>query len=105
MTYTLRSTHKYNQYKEKLREELDRLEARNIVTPVNVPTAWISATVVTVKKNGNIRLCVDPKPLNLALKQNHYPLPTIEDVLPNLSNARFFTVLDAKKWVLACNPQ
>jgi len=73
--------------KEKLREELDRLEARNIVTPVNVPTAWISATVVTVKKNGNIRLCVDPKPLNLALKRNHYPLPTIEDVLPNLSNA------------------
>ena len=82
--------------KEKLREELDCLEARNIVTPVNVPTAWISATVVTMKKNGNIRLCVDPKPLNLALKRNHYPLPTIEDVLPNLSNARCFTVLDAK---------
>ena len=83
--------------KEKLREELDRLETRNIVTPVTVPTAWISATVVTMKKNGNIRLCVDPKPLNLALKRNHYPLPTIEDVLPDLSNARCFTVLDAKK--------
>ena len=82
--------------KEKLREELDRLETRNIVTPVTVPTAWISATVVTMKKNGNIRLCVDPKPLNLALKRNHYPLPTIEDVLPDLSNARCFTVLDAK---------
>ena len=82
--------------KGKLREELDRLEARNIITPVSVPTAWISATVITMKKNGNIRLCVDPKPLNQALKRNHYPLPTIEDVLPNLSNARCFTVLDAK---------
>ena len=82
--------------KEKLREELDRLETRNIGTPVNVPTAWISATVVTMKKNGNIRLCVGPKPLNVALKRNHYPLPRIEDVLPDLSNVRCFTVLDAK---------
>ena len=64
--------------------------------PVNVPTAWISATLVTMKKNGNIRLCIDPKPLNEALKRNHYPLPTIEDVLPALSNERCFTVLDAK---------
>ena len=82
--------------KEKLKEEIDRLEGLNIITPVNVPTSWISATVVTLKKNGNVRLCVDPKPLNQALKRNHYPLPTIEDVLPELSNARCFTVLDAK---------
>ena len=71
--------------KEKLKEELDRLEGLNIITPVNVSTSWISATVVTLEKNGNVRLCVDLK-----------PLPTIEDVLPELSNARCFTVLDAK---------
>ena len=39
---------------------------------------------------------MDPKPFNQALKCNHYPLPTIKDVLPELSNARCFTVLDAK---------
>ena len=82
--------------KEKLREEIDCLEGLNIITPVNVPTSWISPTVVTLKKNGNVRLCVDPKPLNQALKCNHYPLPTIKDVLPELSNARYFTVLDAE---------
>ena len=68
--------------KEKLKEELDGLEGLNIITPVNVPTSWISPTVITLKKNGNVRLCVDPKPLNQALKRKHYPLPTIEDVLP-----------------------
>ena len=47
--------------KEKLKEELDRLEGLNITTPVNVPTSWISATVITLKKNGNVRLCVDQK--------------------------------------------
>ena len=40
--------------------------------------------------------CVDPKLLNQALKRNHYPLPTIEDFLPELTNARCFTVLDAE---------
>lgn len=64
--------------KEKLKEELDRLEGLIIITQVNVPTSWISATVVTLKKNGNVQLCVDPKPLNQALKCNHYPLPTIK---------------------------
>ena len=49
-----------------------------------------------MKKDGRIRLCVDPKPLNRALKRNHYPLPTIEDVLPQLAKVKFFTVLDAK---------
>ena len=75
---------------------MDHLEGLNIMTPVNVPISWISATVVTLKKYGNVRLCVDLKPLNQALKRNHYPLPTIEDVLPVLSNARCITVLDAK---------
>ena len=74
--------------KEKLKEEIDRLEGLNIITPVNVATSWISATLVTLKKNGNVHLCVDTKPLNQALKRNHYPLPTIEDVLPELSYAR-----------------
>ena len=82
--------------KEKLKEGLDRLEGLNIITSVNVPTSWISATVVTLTKNGNVRLCVDAKPLNQALKRNHYPLPTIEDVLTELTDARCFTVLDAK---------
>ena len=36
--------------KEKLKEELDRLEGLNIITPVNVPTSWISTTVVTLKR-------------------------------------------------------
>ena len=70
--------------KEKLKEEIDRLECLNIITPINVPISWISVTVVTLKKNGNVRLCVDPKPLNQALTRNHYPLPTIEDVLSEL---------------------
>ena len=82
--------------KDKLKAELDRLVEANIIFPVDTPTSWISALVVTVKKSGDIRLCIDPKPLNKALKRNHYPSPTIDDILPDLARARCFSVLDAK---------
>ena len=54
--------------------------------------------LVTTKTNGKVRLCIDPKPLNKALHRNQYPLPTIDDVVPVLSKAHVFTVLDAKNW-------
>ena len=82
--------------KEMLKTEITRLEKLGVIKAVDVPTDWISAMVVTMKKDGRIRLCVDPKPLNRALKRNHYPLPTIEDVLPQLAKVKLFTVLDAK---------
>ncbi|XP_046569481.1 uncharacterized protein K02A2.6-like [Haliotis rubra] len=82
---------------QKLKAELERLTDLKIITPVNVPTDWISALVV-VKKQGTdkIRICIDPKPLNQALKRNHYPIKTIDDILPELSNAKCFTLADAK---------
>ena len=52
--------------------------------------------VIVMKRNGRVRLCIDPKPLNTALKRNHYPLPVIDDILPSLANAKVFTVMDAK---------
>ena len=42
------------------------------------------------------QLCIDPKPLSQALKRNHYPLPTIEDILCELSQAKCFSILYAK---------
>ena len=82
--------------KDKLKAELNRLVDVNVITPVDTPTTWISVIVVTVKKNGDIRLCIDPKPLNKAPKRNHHPSPTIDDILPDLAQARCFSVLDAK---------
>ena len=52
---------------------------------------------VAVRKLGKIRLCIDPKDLNKAITRPHYPLPTIEDILSKLTNAKVFSVLDAQK--------
>ena len=82
--------------KDKLQAELEILSNMEIIAKVDDPTNWISSMVVTTKRNGKVRLCIDPKALNNALKRNHYPLPSIEDVLPLLSDAKLFTVLDAR---------
>ena len=39
-------------------------------------------------------MCIDPKPLNKALKRNYYQLPVIDDILPELSSAKVFPKLD-----------
>ena len=54
------------------------------------------SSLVTVVKPGKLRICIDPKHLNENIKRSHYPLPTIEDLLPDLSKAKIFSVVDAK---------
>ena len=79
-----------------LKAELQDLQRRGIITPVECSTDWISGMVVVQKPSGKLRVCIDPRPLNKALKRSHFPLQTIEDILPDLSKARVFTVCDVK---------
>ena len=39
-------------------------------------------------------MCIDPRPLNEALKRSDYQLPTMDEVLPKLANARIISKLD-----------
>ena len=63
---------------------------------VDGPSDWISSLVIQTKKDGSLRLCIDPRPLNKALKRCHYPMPILDDVLPKLTRAKVFSVLDLK---------
>ena len=82
--------------RESLKQELDRLEKKGLLVPVHVPTDWDSSLVIAQRRNGKIRLCIDTKPLNKALKRNRYPLPLLDDLLAKLTNAKVFSVVDAK---------
>ena len=77
----------------RLKAELDRLEKLKVIAPVTDPTDWVSSLN---KPNGSIRICLDPKPLNKALKRAHYPVTTMEDILPDLTRARVFSVADVR---------
>ena len=76
--------------------ELDTMVSKEIIIPVTEPTPWVSSMVVTQKKNRKIRICLGPQHLNKAMMRNHYPLPTIEEVATRLTNAKVFSILDAK---------
>ena len=66
----------------------------DIIAPVTNPTEWINLMIVVPKKNGTLRLCLDPKELNAVIQQEHYPLFTIEDVATRLHGTKVFRVLD-----------
>ena len=82
--------------RETVREKLIQLERDQVIEKVTKPTEWVSSMLI-VNKPGKLRICLDPRDLNRAIKREHYPLPTIEDVATRLKTAKVFTVLDARK--------
>ena len=78
-------------------EELDQLKKWGTLSTVrNEHIPWVNSTVVTIKPNGSIRLCLDPRNLNKAVKQNPYYVRTIDDVTPKVIGSTYFSILDAR---------
>ena len=78
--------------------ELKDLQDQGILEKVTEPTEWVSAPTIVNKpsaKNG-IRLCIDSRPLNTALKRSEYPIPTVDHLLTEIVNAKVFTLADIK---------
>ena len=77
----------------KLKESLDDLQSQQ----VTCPTEWISSLMVVPKRDSTkLRICLDPKDFNRAIRREHYPLPTIEDVATHLHGAKMFSLLDVR---------
>ena len=82
---------------DKVKAEPTRMVNLGVITPVTDPTEWVSSMVATHKKNSDdIRLCIDPRDLNKALKHPHHPMRTVEEVAAQMPNSTVFSVLDAK---------
>ena len=59
------------------------MESLGVLERVTAATDWISSVVVETKKDGSLRVCIDPRPLNKALKRCHYSMPVVDDILPD----------------------
>ena len=77
------------------RAELDRLVKEGIITEVHEHTEWINSIVPVMKEDGSLRLCLDPKDLNKAIERNQWYARTLDDILPELAQSKYFTVKDA----------
>ncbi|MES9973437.1 MAG: reverse transcriptase domain-containing protein, partial [Candidatus Thiodiazotropha sp.] len=80
--------------REKLQAELKRLCGLGVLKKVDKPTDWVSQIAIVTKKSGELRICIDPKPLNEALRRERHALPTLDDILPDLAQAKYFTKVD-----------
>jgi hypothetical protein len=80
--------------KDKIKEELDRMEREGVIVRQMEPTAWVNSMVTVVKPN-KVRICIDPKDLNQAIQREHFPMKTIEEIVADMPDAKVFSVLDA----------
>ncbi len=48
------------------------------------------------KKNGDVRLCIDYRKINLQMVKDAYALPNLEETFSALTGSRWFSVLDLK---------
>lgn len=82
--------------REKAELELQKLEAQDIIekVPDTEHTDWVSPIVVVPKKDGKIRVCVDMRAANTAIKRIRHPIPTVKDISLELNGSKVFSKLD-----------
>ena len=76
-----------------MQKEFFRLIESKIIFPIK-HTSWVSNLVPIRKKNGELRLCVDFRDLNIVSLKDRYPLPSMEKILQYVLRAELFSLLD-----------
>ena len=82
--------------REKLNKELEKMEREEIIEQHEGPAPWVSNLVLAPKDDGAIRVTVDMRQVNKAIKQTHIPIPTVEEIRSNFSGFKVFSKIDFK---------
>jgi hypothetical protein len=54
----------------------------------------LSPIVIVPKKNGNLKICIDFKKLNVATKKDPFPLPFKDEVMNTIMGYESYSFLD-----------
>ena len=82
--------------KDDVRNEINQMVELGVIEKVEEPTDWVSSIVYSRKSNGKLRICLDPKDLNTAIKRPHYPTPTLEEITHKLAGSMISSKLDTR---------
>ncbi|WVZ96653.1 hypothetical protein U9M48_042263 [Paspalum notatum var. saurae] len=77
-----------------VKKQIDELLEKGFIRKSTSP--WASPALLTEKKDGTLRMCVDYRGLNAVTVKNKYPLPRIEDLFDQLKGACVFSKIDLR---------
>ena len=67
---------------------------QDIIEKVEGATPWLSPLIPIPLKSGDIRLVLDIRMANQALKRRRVHMPTVDDILHKMEGASVFTEVD-----------
>uniref|UniRef100_A0A5S6QAX4 RNA-directed DNA polymerase n=1 Tax=Trichuris muris TaxID=70415 RepID=A0A5S6QAX4_TRIMR len=78
----------------RIEAEISRLLKEKVLEPINNPK-WSTPVVPIIKPTGAVRLCGDYKiTINTALQEHPFPIPSVNQLLSNLSGGGFYAKID-----------
>lgn len=77
-------------------EKVESMLEAGIIERVQT-SKWISPLVMQPKPDGDVRICVDMRRANESVIREYHPLPTIDEFLPYLGDAKYFSKIDVRQ--------
>ena len=86
------------QLKGEIGAKLQEMENLGVIAKCDdsIASEWVNSLAFARKANGDLRICLDPKHLNEAIKRTYHKTPTLEEISHQLNGAQLFSKLDAK---------
>ena len=81
-------------YREIVNKEIAKLKNQGVIEESNSP--WSAPLLLIKKKDGSYRVVVDYRELNSITIPDRYPIPSINEALSSLRNAKIFSSIDLK---------
>ena len=72
---------------------MDKLHKAKFIKVVLYPQ-WVANIVPVIKKNGQVRICIDFRDLNRACPKDDFPLPHIDLLIDNTAGYKMLSFMD-----------
>ena len=82
--------------RERFNREILRMEEQGIIEEHHGPAPWVSNAVLAPKDDGGVRVTIDMRQANPAIKDTHLPVPRVDDIQSRLAGNKVFSKLDLR---------